>query len=139
MAGDRSGTLVRIAIGVGTLASTLIVGALLGLVFVKLFVPRKAMGWDGIADALGGLMVGGLVGVVIGGVLIALLSVRAQLVGIAIAVVVALIIAAVLAATAPGRSPSSPPGRVDEDRPVAVAGPNGATPGSWSPLRPDRL
>ena len=51
-------------------------GALLGGLFVRLFVPKTGMGWDQIADALGGLMLGGLLGLVAGGVLVFFLDVR---------------------------------------------------------------
>ncbi len=109
MSGDKSSPLVRIATGVGTLTSMLLAGAALGMVYVKLFVPRKAMGWDGLADVLGGIMLGGLVGVVIGLALVALVSVRTQLVTMAIAAATAVIAVAGLAATAPKREASPPP------------------------------
>ena len=108
MTADRNSALVRIAVGVGTLASTLLVGAALGMVYVRLFVPRKAMGWDGLADALGGMMLGGLAGVVLGLALIALVPVRTQLVSIALAVAIAVLAVTGLAATAPKREESPP-------------------------------
>jgi len=44
----------------------LVSGALLGGLYVRVFVPPTGMGWDQIADALGGLMVGGTVGAAAG-------------------------------------------------------------------------
>ncbi|MEM6704630.1 MAG: hypothetical protein AAF690_18065 [Acidobacteriota bacterium] len=44
-----------------TLSGTF-VGALTGVLFVRFFVPATGMGWDRLADALGGLMLGGVVG-----------------------------------------------------------------------------
>lgn len=69
-------------------------GSVLGILFVKLFVPRKAMGWDGIADALGGLMLGGLIGLVVSIVLIRMISVRHRLIAAAIECVLVLIVIA---------------------------------------------
>ena len=43
-------------------------GALLGGVFLKLFVEPASNGWDGIAQALGALMLGGLVGIALSAV-----------------------------------------------------------------------
>jgi len=72
-------------------------GSALGILFVKLFVPRKAMGWDGMADALGGLMLGGLIGIVVSIILISMISVRRRLQAAVIeALLVLLIIAEVL-------------------------------------------
>lgn len=39
-------------------------GMVLGLLWVKWFVPPKEMGWDGIADAISGAMIGALLGAV---------------------------------------------------------------------------
>lgn len=65
-------------------------GAVLGLLFVRLFVPRTGMGWDQLADALGGLMVGGLLGLVAGGVLIFLLGTRGRFLAAGVLLVVAI-------------------------------------------------
>jgi hypothetical protein len=43
-----------------------VAGALLGGLYVRLFVPKTGMGWDQLADALGGLMLGGLLGFAVG-------------------------------------------------------------------------
>jgi len=69
-------------------------GAALGGLFVKLFVPRAAMGWDGIANALGGLMIGALIGFAISVLLIFRLSLRRrlQVISIETAFVLAVII-----------------------------------------------
>jgi len=42
------------------ISCAVLAGAMLGGLYVKLFVPKTGMGWDQMADALGGLMVGGL-------------------------------------------------------------------------------
>ncbi len=110
----------RLVVGAGLLGSTTLVGTALGSLWVKLFVPRKAMGWDGIADALGGLMLGGLVGLLAGVILAVLLSRRAQVVGIVVGLVVTGGVFAGLAATAPKReaaNSSPPPAAEPEPRP----------------------
>jgi MFS family permease len=103
------GWLKRIITGLVLLAINLIAGATLGGLWVKLFVPRKAMGWDGLADMLGGLMVGALLGGVVTVLLVFLLSVRWQWVWIGGATVVAGLILTGLALTAPEREVSSEP------------------------------
>ena len=66
-----------------------ILGAAIGLMSASLLTPKDAMGWDGIADALGGLMVGGVLGLVAGGYLASGLSVRARWWSAAVALVLA--------------------------------------------------
>ncbi len=44
-------------------------GALGGGLFVRLFVPKTGMGWDQLADMLGGLMLGALIGLTTGALL----------------------------------------------------------------------
>ena len=61
--------------------SSLLAGGLLGILYVKLFVPAKEMGWDGIADMLGGLMVGGAIGLFAGIYLAWKLPLRKQAMG----------------------------------------------------------
>ncbi|MEM7049494.1 MAG: hypothetical protein AAF604_07545 [Acidobacteriota bacterium] len=53
-------------------------GMLVGGLFVRLFVPRRGMGWDQLADFLGGVMVGGLVGLVLALVLCFYLTARSR-------------------------------------------------------------
>ena len=79
----------------GVLASATVItavavtGALLGLLFVALFVPKTGMGWDQMADALGGLMVGGVLGVVVGIVLAVALDVRRKLIAAGVCILIA--------------------------------------------------
>jgi hypothetical protein len=60
-------------------------GASLGGLWVRLFVPKKQMGWDALADIFGGLMLGALIGLVAGVVLAAFLSMRGRFLGSAVA------------------------------------------------------
>jgi hypothetical protein len=64
-----------------------LLGASLGGLWVRLFVPKKQMGWDALADALGGLMLGALVGLVAGAVVAAFLSMRGRFLGSVVAAV----------------------------------------------------
>ena len=96
----------RVISGVVLIASTLIAGAAFGILWVRLFIPRKAMGWDNLADFLGGMMVGALLGLVVGAVMVFLFSIRTQWMSIGIAVVVAILIFASLALTAPDNKSS---------------------------------
>ncbi len=112
----------------GALAAILLVGfaglsgALLGGLFVRFFVPQTGMGWDRLADALGGLMVGGLLGIVAGAVLAALLSARRRMQAAAGFAALAVATFVVLAVTAPERpQPSAPVVREEPFRPFFVA------------------
>jgi len=91
-------------------------GAVLGGLYVKLFVPRAAMGWDGIADALGGLMLGGLIGLVVSIVLASALTVkrRLQVSAVLLAVVVAVISWGVITHEAKPKSEPEPEPMVRE-------------------------
>lgn len=53
-------------------------GVTVGLLSVVLLMQEQTTGWDGIADALGGLAVGGGLGLIAGGYLASGLSVRAR-------------------------------------------------------------
>lgn len=79
---------VRVLVGLLTTASCVVTGGVLGIVFVKLFVPRRGMGWDQMADALGGLMVGALIGLILGIALAIRLTPRRQFVAVGVAVAV---------------------------------------------------
>jgi hypothetical protein len=68
-------------------------GATLGGLYVRLFVPRTGMGWDQLADTLGGLMLGGLIGLVAGGVLAAILDTRRRWLAAAAFLAVAVVVA----------------------------------------------
>ncbi len=116
----KSNWLMRVITGLVLLASNLIAGAALGLLWVKLFVPHKAMGWDGLADVLGGIMVGTLLGLVVSVLVVILLSVRVQWVWIGIAAVVVGLIFAGLVLTAPNRETSSEPILKEKFRPAFV-------------------
>jgi Ca2+/Na+ antiporter len=89
----RGHTLLTVLASFLLVVTGLTSGAVLGGLYVKLFVPRAAMGWDGIADALGGLMLGGLIGLVVSIVLASALTVkrRLQVSAVLLAVVVAVI------------------------------------------------
>lgn len=76
---------LRLALGLATTASLAATGAITGVVFVRLFLPKRDMGWDAIADALGGLMVGALLGLVLGVMLAIYLAPRRQLGALAVA------------------------------------------------------
>ena len=66
----RRADLLALASSVLFLILSVAAGALLGGVFVRLFVPRANNGWDGMAQVLGGLMVGGLIAVVVAAALL---------------------------------------------------------------------
>lgn len=80
--------LLRIFTGLIFLVFNLIAGAALGLLYVRLFVDLD-MGFGGVADALGGVMVGSLLGLILSIVMLFFLSVRAQWIWIGITVVIA--------------------------------------------------
>ncbi len=77
-----------LAVGFILVLSCLFAGAMLGLLWVKLFVPAKEMGWDGLADTLGGLMLGALIGVIAGTVMAWKFPLDVQLKGVAVALVI---------------------------------------------------
>ena len=77
----REGKWKSLLMGLGFSVSSLLAGGLLGILYVKLFVPAKEMGWDGIADMLGGLMVGGAIGLFAGIYLAWKLPLRKQAMG----------------------------------------------------------
>ncbi|MEM7343946.1 MAG: hypothetical protein AAF485_06860 [Chloroflexota bacterium] len=111
---------IRIIAGLAVLVSNVIAGVALALLWVRLFVPPKAMGWDGLADFLGGIMVGTLLGVVVSVVIIALLSIRVQWIWSGIAVVIGGLTFAGLVMTAPQREVSSEPVFKEPFRPAFV-------------------
>lgn len=69
--------LKRVLAGFVLVVGCLFAGALFGIVAVRLLRPTTSSGWDGIADALGGLMLGGGTGLVVA--IVALFTVRARL------------------------------------------------------------
>ena len=115
----ESNWLMRAITGLVLLAANLIVGAALGLLWVRLFVDID-MGFGGVADALGGIMVGALLGLVVSALMVFLMSVRVQWVWIGITVVVAGLTFAGLAFTAPKREVSSEPILKEKFRPAFV-------------------
>lgn len=116
----KSSWLIRILAGLALLATNLIAGAGLGLLWVKLFVPAKQMGWDGLADVLGGIMVGGLLGIVVTLLAVFLLSNRVQWIWSGVAVVIGLVTFAGLVITAPEREVSAEPIFEEKFRPAFV-------------------
>ncbi len=100
---SQPSTLTKILTGFGLVSTCTFAGIALGLLFVRLFIPKKTMGWDGIADALGGVMIGALIGFVASLLLIKLLSLKQQGKGILIAALVSGITFAGLIATTPER------------------------------------
>jgi hypothetical protein len=75
---DASQRLARLIAALFLLLACALLGAAIGLMSVRLFLPEPTMGWDGIADALGGMMVGGGLGLLTGAYLAGGLSVRAR-------------------------------------------------------------
>lgn len=101
-----------------------LLGASLGSLWVRLFVPKKQMGWDALADALGGLMLGALVGLVAGAVLAAFLSMRGRFLGSAVATAAMVLVFAGLVTT--GRThrllePAAPPRKKSFPIPFSAA------------------
>jgi hypothetical protein len=94
--GIASRSLLVLSSGIG--------GALLGSLYVRLLVPRTGMGWDQLADALGGFMVGGLLGLAAGGVGAARLGVRGRRLATALAIGAAIASLVGLRLMADGRS-----------------------------------
>ncbi len=76
-------TAARILAKLLLVASTGLAGAVLGALYVRFFVPKTGMGWDQIADALGGVMIGGAIGLVAGFILSFRLTTRRSLLGVA--------------------------------------------------------
>lgn len=68
--------LVDIIGGIVMVALSGLLGALCGGVWIKHGMERASNGWDGIADAIGGLMLGGFVGLVLGLLLLVILLAR---------------------------------------------------------------
>jgi hypothetical protein len=90
-------------------------GAAIGLLGAKLLSPPGGMGWDRIADMLGGLMLGAGLGVGAGLYLTVGLSARARWWSAVVAVVLGLGILFSLALTAPQRQAQATPG-IEQDR-----------------------
>jgi len=89
-----------------------LLGASLGGLWVRLFVPKKQMGWDALADALGGLMLGAVIGLAAGAIVATFLSMRGRLLASLAAAVAMVLVFAGLAST--GRThrvlePAAPP------------------------------
>lgn len=84
-------------------------GIALGILYVRLFIPRPDMGWDGIADMLGGMMLGALLGLVAGVVLFRLLQPGRRIRASMTATGIGLLTFAGLIATAPKQAVSPAP------------------------------
>ncbi|MCI5064719.1 hypothetical protein MRY87_03225 [bacterium] len=52
--------------GTLTVLGSTVSGTLLGGIYAKFLMPKRGMGWDQIADALGALMIGSAVGLLVG-------------------------------------------------------------------------
>lgn len=90
-----------------------------GLVAGRLMTPAPD-GWTGIAQALGGLLVGALAGGLLAGAAAFVLSARALWLGAAAAFVGALALLGVAWLTRPHRPPPSPPGAPPKPKPTAT-------------------
>jgi hypothetical protein len=101
-------TVAGVLTSVVVIAAAAVAGAFLGLLFVALFVPKTGMGWDQIADALGGLMLGGLIGIGLGIALAVTLDVRRKLIATAICIAIAGVTIGGLALSRPKHPASSP-------------------------------
>lgn len=99
----------RILTGLVLIAAGILAGAALGLLYVKLFVPKTGMGFDGLADALGGMMLGALIGMIAGGLMAFRLPIRKQWMGVGVALALAVVTFGGLVLTAPKREPAPPP------------------------------
>jgi hypothetical protein len=111
----RSNFVVFLLAALFLLASTAF-GGLLGGLYVRFVLPRAADGWTGIAQALGGLMIGGALGLVAALVVLAPLvrrgpSALAKSIGWVAAGVAAVVVVLVLAR--PER-PGDPAPRLDD-------------------------
>ena len=84
-------------------------GMTLGGLYVKWFVPKTGMGWDQLADLLGGLMVGGLLGITAGIGLFLFLPQRRRLVAGAAMAVGSILIVIGLVLTRPPATDASEP------------------------------
>jgi hypothetical protein len=94
-----------------------VAGALAGGLYVRLFVPKTGMGWDQLADMLGGLMLGGLLGLVAGVALCFFLTARQRWAGAGLLLMLSLATVAVLFALREPRTPSEPVVREEPFRP----------------------
>jgi len=115
-----SSRILGLLAGVAVVLATGLLGAMLGGLYVRLFVPRTGMGWDQIANALGGLMLGGLIGLVVGLVVALTTSTRVRAITAAVAVVGALAMIVILRLLAgpltPAQAgPSDPPTPVERN------------------------
>lgn len=98
-------TLGSVLAGLAFALSGLLAGGFLGLVAVRLFVPRGGTGWDDLGNALGGLFLGGLLGFVAAAFLIPMLTTRRQVQASVAFVVIAGGSLLLLLALRPARTP----------------------------------
>jgi hypothetical protein len=106
-----------IAIGFILIASSALAGALLGTVFVRFFVPRTGMGWDQLADALGGLMLGAIIGLVAGIFATVRFDTRRRLVATAVAILIVAATVGILRLAAEPRQDAEPVVREQDFQP----------------------
>ena len=119
---DANSTKSEVSLG-GALSGLLLIliggvtGALLGALYVRLLVPKTGMGWDQLADALGGLMLGGLLGLVIAVGLCFVLTARRWLWAVLAMTVVSVLVLAGLRLSRPERPVEDPVVREEPFRP----------------------
>jgi hypothetical protein len=82
---STSSAVAALALAIACLA----LGAAIGLMSVRLLMGESSTGWDAIADALGGVIIGSLLGLVAGGYLARDLSVTARWWSAAMAIMLA--------------------------------------------------
>lgn len=102
------GRLARFLAGVALTLACAVLGISLGLLWVKLTVSARSMGWDAIADMLGGIVVGGALGLLAGAWLSAGLSAQARWWSAGAGTLLSGLLLAILAWSAP--PPKTPPG-----------------------------
>lgn len=83
------GRIMRASAALTLVSACVVLGAVIGWLAERLFVPAPMTGWDGIADATVGLIVGGSFGLVAGGYLASGLSNQARWWSAAVAVLLA--------------------------------------------------
>lgn len=93
----------------GLMSACSIAGTSLGILYVRLFIPKPDMGWDGIANMLGGMTVGALLGLGTGIVLYRLLQPGKRILAGLSAIGVGLVTFAGLIVTAPNKETAPPP------------------------------
>jgi hypothetical protein len=105
--------------GLAMVASSTAAGGAIGLLWVRLFAAPAPTGWDAIADALGGVMLGGVIGLLIGAWMARGLPTRVRWEGTILAALLAVGTLVSLAVTAPQRAATAD---TDTDQPTDQSG-----------------